>query len=178
MIIHINGWPGTGKLTIAREAARKLGARMLDNHTLHDVAGRLCDRGTPAYWDLYYKVREVAYAWIRTMPADQVLVMTNALLIESEREREAWKAIKALAADRSDTLVAVTLECSLEENVRRIRSEERRFRKMFDPAPLLEWRSKYKLLTDDAVPSLSIDNTGLTPEQVADEIAEFVRTAG
>ena len=40
MIVHINGWPGVGKLTVAREVARRLSARLLDNHTLHDVAIR------------------------------------------------------------------------------------------------------------------------------------------
>jgi thymidylate kinase len=177
VIIHINGWPGVGKLTVAREVARKLGARMLDNHTLHDVAIRLCDRGTEEYWRLYYQVREVAYGWIRTMPRDEIIVMTNALLAESEREREAWDAVKRLAADRSDTLVAVILECSLEENVRRVGSEDRRHRKMIDPEPLIEWRSKYTLLADGAARSLTIDNSSRSPDQVADEIVAFARDA-
>jgi thymidylate kinase len=175
VIIHINGWPGVGKLTVAREVARKLGARMLDNHTLHDVAIRLCDRGTPEYWDLYHRVRELAYGWIRVMPAEQVLVMTNALLAESDREREAWQAVKQLAVDRGDTLISVILDCSLEENVRRIRSEERRYRKMIDPAPLVDWRGKYTLLIDNTTPSLTVDNTDRAPDQVADEIVSFVR---
>ena len=118
MIVHINGWPGSGKLTVGREVARKLGARLLDNHTLHDVAIRLCERGTPEYWDLYYQVRE--------------------------------------------------------EKVRRLQSERRRHRKMIDPKPLVEWRSKYELLTDDTVPSLTVDNTSLTPDAAADEIVTFV----
>jgi hypothetical protein len=69
-----------GKLTVARHVARTLGARLLDNHTLHDVAIRLCDRGTPEYWDLYYQIRAVAYGRVRALPAGTVLVMTNALL--------------------------------------------------------------------------------------------------
>lgn len=178
MIIHINGWPGVGKLTVAREVARKLGARLLDNHSLHDVAIRLCDRGTAEYWDLYYQVRNVAYGWVRTMPTDQVVVMTNALLAENEREREAWQAVKQLAADRSDRLVSVILDCSLEENVRRVRSEERRHRKMIDPQPLIEWRSRYTLLTDDETPSLTVDNSSRTVDQAADEIVAFVRARG
>lgn len=34
LIIHINGWPGCGKLTIGRELAKRLGARLLDKHTI------------------------------------------------------------------------------------------------------------------------------------------------
>ena len=175
MIIHVNGWPGSGKLTTAREVARELDARLLDNHTLHDVALRLCDQYTPEYWELYYQVRDAAYRRVRALPADEVIVMTNALTLESDREREAWAAVKALALNRGVPLVAVTLQCSLDENVRRIASEGRRHRKLTDPAPLIEWRSKFTLLTDGSVPSLTIDNTNWSPAQVANEIVEFVR---
>ena len=175
MIIHINGWPGSGKLTVAREVAHQLQARLLDNHTLHDVAARLCDRHTVEYWELYYQVREAAYKRVRALPARDVVVMTNALTFESDREREAWAAVKSLALARAVPLVAVTLHCSLEENVRRIASESRRHRKMTDPAPLIEWRSTLTLLTDATVRSLMIDNTHRSPEDVADEIVKFVR---
>jgi hypothetical protein len=71
-------------------------------------------------------------------------------------------------------LVAVTLQCSIDENVRRIASEDRRDRKMTDPVPLIEWRSTLTLLTDGSVPSLTIDNTNRSPDHVADEIVAFV----
>ena len=101
--------------------------------------------------------------------------MTNALTLESDRERQVWAAVKALALDRGVPLVAVTLQCSLDENVRRIASEGRRHRKLTDPEPLLEWRSTLTLLTDGSVRSLAIDNTNRSPDQVADEIVAFVR---
>lgn len=175
MIIHLNGWPGSGKLTVAREVARKLDARLLDNHTLHDVASSLCDRHTHEYWELYYQVREIAYTRVRALPPGEVIVMTNALTFESDREREAWTAVKSLAASRGVPLVAVTLQCSLAENVRRITSESRHHRKLRDAAPLIEWRSAFTLLTDASVRSLSIDNTDRGPDEVADEIVRFAR---
>ena len=76
MIIHLNGWPGSGKLTVARVVAHKLEGRLLDNHTLHDVAGRLCDRHTREYWELYYQVRDVAYQRVRALPSHELIVMT------------------------------------------------------------------------------------------------------
>ena len=176
MIVHLNGWPGVGKLTVARVVAHKLGARLLDNHTLHDLAGRLCERGTDEDWRLYHQVRNIAYGKIRTLPSREVIVLTNALLSESDREVEAWNAVKDLARERSDLLVEVTLDCSLEENVRRLRSEERRHRQLIDPEPLIEWRSKYTLLSDATVFSLEIDNSDLDPDQVADESVAFVET--
>ena len=38
MIIHLNGLPGVGKLTIARELALRLGAHVLDSHSIYNVA--------------------------------------------------------------------------------------------------------------------------------------------
>lgn len=175
VIIHVNGWPGSGKLTVARVVARKLGARLLDNHALHDVASRLCDRHTREYWELYYQVRDIAFRRILSLPPDEAIVMTNALTLESDRERQVWAGVKALALDRGVPLVAVTLQCSLDENVRRIASESRRDRKLTDPVPLVEWRSALTLLTDGSVRSLAIDNTNRSPDQVADEIVGFVR---
>ena len=175
MIIHLNGWPGSGKLTVARVVAHKLKGRLLDNHTLHDVAGRLCDRHTREYWELYNEVRDLAYKRVRALPSHELIVMTNALALESDREREAWAAVKALALDRGVPLVAVTLQCSLEENVRRIASEARRDRKLTDPVPLIKWRSTLTLLTDNSVRSLTIDNSHRSPDHVANEIVGFVR---
>jgi hypothetical protein len=175
MIVHLNGWPGVGKLTVGRALARKLGARLLDNHILHDLPGQLCDRGSAEYWRLYYQIRDLTYAWVHSMPSDESFVMTNALTREADREVEAWNAIRELARNRSDQLVAVTLECVLDENVRRIQSPDRQHRKLTAPAPLIEWRSKYTLLTDADAAPLTVDNTSLSPDQAADEIVAHVR---
>ncbi|WP_225770356.1 ATP-binding protein [Inquilinus sp. Marseille-Q2685] len=175
MIIHLNGWPGAGKLTVARVLARKLGARLLDNHTLHNVAAALCDRGTDAYWSLYGQVRDLAYERIRVLPPDAVLVMTNAFLRETPRDVEAWGRIKDLAASRGDRLVAVTLDCDLDENVVRISGAGRADnRKLTDPEPLIAWRSEYHLIVDDAEDWMVVDNTRLAPERAADRIVAYL----
>ena len=175
MIIHLNGWPGVGKLTVGRILACELGGHLVDNHTLHNVAACLCDRNTPEYGQLYYQVREIAYARMQAMPKSAVFVMTNALTRESKQEVEAWNAVKQLAVDRSDTLVAVTLVCSSEENIQRLQSVERaNNRKLTDPEPLLAWQSELTLITEGADHSQSIGNTNLAPQEVAGMIADFV----
>jgi len=171
VIVHLNGWPGAGKLTVARVLARRLQARLLDNHTLHNVAASLCDRGTDAYWTLYEQVRDLAYDRIRALPSEAVLVMTNAFLQESPRDVEAWRLIRDLAAGRGERLVAVTLDCDLAENIVRVRRADRAGnRKLTDPEPLIAWRGEYHLIVDDAGDWVVIDNTRLTPEQAADRI--------
>ncbi|WP_026873268.1 AAA family ATPase [Inquilinus limosus] len=175
MIIHLNGWPGAGKLAVARVLARRLRARLLDNHTLHNVAAALCDRGTEEYWALYEPVRDLAYARIRALPADAVVVMTNAFLEETPRDVEAWGRIKDLAAQRGDRLVAVTLDCDIEENIARVQRADRADnRKLTDPEPLIAWRRDHHLIVDDAEDWILIDNTRLTPEQAAERIVSFL----
>ena len=51
-IIHINGWPGTGKLTVGRLLAERLGARLVDNHTLLNPAEALFSRSDPLHASL------------------------------------------------------------------------------------------------------------------------------
>jgi shikimate kinase len=38
MLINLDGWPRVGKLTVGRVLAMALGGRLLDNHTLLNVA--------------------------------------------------------------------------------------------------------------------------------------------
>jgi hypothetical protein len=112
------------------------------------------------------------------MPASETIVMTNALTREAPREAEAWKAIRQLAAARNAPLVAVTLDCPLEENCRRVRSRERLGnRKLVEPASLVEWRSSgaFTLIDDGADHSLTIQNGQLSAVEAADQIRDFVQ---
>ena len=48
MMIHLNGYPGVGKLTVGRLLAQRLGGRLLDNHAMYDVAFALAEFRSPA----------------------------------------------------------------------------------------------------------------------------------
>jgi shikimate kinase len=43
MIVSLNGWPGVGKLTVGLELADILEGRLLDSHTVFNVAIALTD---------------------------------------------------------------------------------------------------------------------------------------
>ena len=177
MIIHLNGWPGVGKLTVARIVARRLSGRLVDNHVLHNVAASVCDRQTDAYWKVLYAVREIVYARIRELPASEVIVMTNAFVRRLDHDAEAWSALKSLADDRDDTLIEIVLDCSLEQNLARIDSEDRRnYRKATDPNLVIGWRNDLDLIADDTAHSIRIDNSDLTPEQAAEVVIDFAAT--
>ncbi len=107
MIVHLNGWPGVGKLTVARLLAPRLQARLIDNHLLHDVAIRCTGIDDPARWPLYEAVRAAAYQALADRPRSETFVMTNALCLGAAREREAWRHVVALAETRAVPLVPV-----------------------------------------------------------------------
>jgi predicted kinase len=60
MLIQLNGWPGVGKLTIARRLAERLSARVLDNHSIYNVAFALTKPRSPEFYETVRAVREVA----------------------------------------------------------------------------------------------------------------------
>src|SRR4051794_30771602 len=83
LIVHINGWPGTGKLTIARILARRLDAKLLDNHTLLNPAESLFERGDPLHSSLRQEVRTATLNHAARLPAGVPLVFTDALAEDS-----------------------------------------------------------------------------------------------
>jgi cytidylate kinase len=68
MILHINGWPGVGKLTIGKIIAKKLKGRLLDNHAIYNVAFRLTEFRSAAFYDTVRAVRDIASSVSRKFP--------------------------------------------------------------------------------------------------------------
>jgi len=137
MIININGWPGAGKLSVARQLVRRIGGRLLDNHTIYDVAFSLCEFGTPEFYETVQAVRDAAFTRIAALAADLPVTLTSAYA-DTPFGRENWTAIRKIADMRGSPLFVVVLDCSLSENFRRLQTQERaRSKKLVDPAPLI-----------------------------------------
>lgn len=122
MILNINGYPGVGKLTIGTIVAERLDAKMLDNHTIYNPAFALTEFKSDAHLRLTRAVRDLCYEQVLALPAGTSVVMTNALMADSEWANENWDLIIDLAARRGAPLLNVALTCELDENRRRIRA--------------------------------------------------------
>ncbi|EQL01603.1 hypothetical protein G6O67_006620 [Ophiocordyceps sinensis] len=61
-LIHLNGFPGTGKLTIARALQELLRYRLVHNHLLINPADAVLRRTEPGYQDLRRGIRGAVFS--------------------------------------------------------------------------------------------------------------------
>jgi gluconate kinase len=172
MIIHLNGWPGVGKRTIGEALSRKLGARFIHNHLLHDVAIACAGLHGARRWELYEEVRAAAYSMLAQHPISEIFVMTNALCNDTPREELAWKQVVSLAITRGVPLVPVVIEASASENVRRVQSPDRIGKKLGDATALTQMMDKHSIQRPDIEELIMIDVTNLSAQQAAEAIFE------
>jgi hypothetical protein len=170
LILHINGWPGSGKLTIGQIVAGRLGARLLDNHTVLNPAEALFERDDPLHGSLQRKLRDIVFMYAAQLPPSVHIVLTDALADDSH-DKALFDEYRALARARSVRLVAAVLDCDLDENVQRLTDERRvDHRKLISPAVLRDIRSKYRLLRPGDVELIELNVTRLTAEAAASGI--------
>jgi cytidylate kinase len=177
MIIHINGHPGVGKLTVGRILAARIGARLLDNHSIYNIALALTEFKSAAYYETLRATRTIAYRRVLELPREIPIILTNAHFRDSTWGNESWDAAIELARNRSSRLLTVILDCAHEENARRIRSEDRDLkRKPRDPTLVGGNAARRVLLDRDGDRLLRIDTTMLSAEDTAEQIARWIGT--
>src|SRR5262245_11675498 len=111
LIVHINSYPGVGKLTIGRALADLIGGKLLDNHSVFNVAFALTEFRSPAFYDTVRAVREIAYQRILDLPRAVPVVLTNWYSQGSAWGEENWDRAIALAKQRHCPLNVVILTC-------------------------------------------------------------------
>ena len=167
-IIHIGGWPGSGKRTIAVHLRDRIGARLIDNHLILNPASALFARGTPERAALRERLRAVMYDAALLLPADVPLILTDALA-ESDRHSKLVTPTLTLAKARGADLLPFVFNISPAENLRRLTDPARRDTgKLTDAAVLTDLRDKHRLLQLPG--TQTIDVTDLSPAQAAAEI--------
>ncbi|MBB4115730.1 thymidylate kinase [Rhizobium sp. BK226] len=169
-IIHINGWPGTGKLTVGRLLAKRLGARLIDNHTLLNPAEALFSRSDPLHASLRGQIRHAFFDHAARADPAESFVFTDALSDDAD-DAATFSWYSDLAAARGADLVAILFDCAPEENARRLVAPGRaEALKLTDTATLQRLRANYKLLRGLAERTVEIDTTGFSPEQTTARI--------
>ncbi len=176
MIIVLNGYPGVGKLTIGRELINQIEGRLMDIHSVYNVAFALTEFKSPEFRETVAKIEGIAHDLIHKLPPHQPVVLTTVLAGNSDWGDEEWDRIEKLGKVRPP-LCVVHVHCDLKENIERISSEDRdRKRKPRDPDMALRNQTDAKpLYGSDASHLLKLDTTNLTPQKAAARIAKWVR---
>jgi shikimate kinase len=174
LIVVLNGYPGVGKLTIGRELASRLNGRLLDIHSVYNIALALTELKSPEFREAVEKVEAIAHDLILKLPPDQPVVLTTVLAGESQWAQAEWARIERLGQMRPP-LCVVHITCELDENIRRIRSEDRDHkRKPRDPEYARNNQSHAKpLLGGTCKHLLILDTTRMSASEAAATIAEW-----
>ncbi|WP_157448720.1 AAA family ATPase [Deinococcus peraridilitoris] len=172
-LVYLLGWPGVGKLSVARTMARRTGWRVVDNHLINDpifhVVG--ADGVTPLPDGTRPLVRRVRAAVFEAMtsvaPAHLGYIMTN-MLVESENDRLIFSQVEEIARHRNAVFLPVLLTCEEHELRRRIITPERAERLKARSVEVLDhYLTQHTLLVPDHPDLLTLDTTHLSAEQAA-----------
>ncbi len=173
-IVHLLGFPGVGKLTIAKEICEQGEALLLDNHAFNNlifpfirVNGKteISDR----VWDYVYKIREtVLDAALELARPDLSFVLTN-VYTKNDPDTRGWiKSIEAVANKRGALFLPVRLLCDREEHRSRITDEAREKRlKMTSDHALPKWHGEDEVYDPGHPNTFTLDVTRLKPDESA-----------
>lgn len=175
MIIVLNGYPGVGKLTIGRALAAILGGKLLDIHSVYNIAFALTEFKTPEFRDAVERVEDIAHDLVLKLPIGTPVVFTTVIAGDSAWGDAEWKRLKDLGEARPPFCV-IHLSCDLEENIRRIGDPGRDgMRKPRDPDMARRNQEQAKRLAGlDARHLLKLDTTELSVEASAQRIADWL----
>ncbi|SCO85910.1 uncharacterized protein FRV6_10037 [Fusarium oxysporum] len=177
--IYINGYPGIGKLTIAKELQQLLpNSKVYHNHLLIDPIDALVERSSPGYHEMRTGLRRYVLNEIATSEYTKAKtwIFTDAREASAAGEMGA-KDYEAAARKRGVSFISIVLECEIEENIRRAINPSRNQNvdaKLTDETilrPILENETIYRFGNET---ELVLDVTKLSSKEAALRIKEHV----
>lgn len=175
-LIHINSYPGVGKLTIGRKVASELQAKLLDNHSIYNVAFALTEFKSNAFYDAVREVRSTAYRLVMGLSPDVPVILTNAHAEDSNWGNECWDKAIELAQKTGRQHVVILLDCARDENRKRIQSVDRdAMRKPRDPMMFRQGKLDRKLIDRGADKLLRLEVTDMSAKDAAASIVAWLR---
>ena len=177
-IIHLNGFPGVGKLTIARHVAEQLPpTKLVHNHLLINPADAILHRTQPGYQNLRKGIRGAIFTALATEAAT---FATSYIFTDFQSSDDIGSSVceeyLVLAQNRNAALIPIVLSCSWEVNMKRLVSPDRQqHHKLTDVELVGRFRREEDVFRFDKHPNyLHIDVSQLPPQESARLICEHV----
>ena len=182
-LIVICGPQAVGKMTVAESLRDKLKYNMMMNHDSIEISDRIFGFATPAQREFNMFFREKAFEL--AVKHDVDLIFTYVCAFDSPQEREYLTRLADLFTSNQGGFYFVELSASLETRLERNETPHRMERKaskrdvVWSRSNLLEDAGRHRLNSDDGEVwfehHLKIDNTALSPDEVADMVIRQFR---
>ena len=123
MHLFIIGAPASGKMTIGQELSRLTDATLFYNHQAIDFALEIYQDFTEEMWEF---VRGITFSFLGASARNQrSVILTDVIDFSNQYQLLYLKQIQGLLNDYHQEILFVELETSLEERIRRNRTENR-----------------------------------------------------
>ena len=184
MHIFIIGAPASGKMTIGQELSRLTASTLFYNHQAIDFALEIYQDYTEEMWEF---VRGMTFSFLGASARNQrSVILTDVIDFSNQYQLMYLKQIQDLLDNFHQEILFVELETSLEERLRRNRTENRlkhkplkRYievseREILETAETLQLNSQHQ--PNELHHYLKINNTNLSAEEVAKQIQVKINT--
>ncbi|WP_353279490.1 AAA family ATPase [Wolbachia endosymbiont (group B) of Xanthorhoe designata] len=176
MIIYLIGFPGSGKLTIAKELCNIIDGVIVDNNLFNNIIFDMIDfrnaEVTSEIWEKIFVIRENMLAILEKHHIESKhYIFTNELIKGDYYDQRVYKSVVNLSKKMNVEILPVVLYCNSGELVKRVQSKGReRERKITDSDFAMRRIKEKKLFVPQG--SLKIDNSNLSAKEVAKKIVE------
>ena len=184
MHVFIIGAPASGKMTIGQELSKLTGATLFFNHQPIDFALEIYQDFTEEMWEF---VRGVNFSFLGTSARHhRSVILTGVIDFSNQYNLMYLKEIQNLLDDYHQEILFVELETSLEERLRRNRTENRlkhkplkrhievSEREILETAETLQLNSQHQ--PNELHHYFKINNTNLSAEEAAKQIQNKMNT--
>lgn len=180
-ILFLNGYPGVGKLSIARAIQAKFpkdSTRLVDVHLIIDPAlSVIPDRGSPAHLALRKDIRRVLFTALEQEFASNknLMVIMTGCFSENKKEDDPVYAEYLELAQRSKVkLFCINVTCDKDEHIERLRDPKRyaQGKMKLDNPEVLEMIMEKFVLMGAAYARQVVDTTGLSVDEGSIKVLE------
>ena len=184
MHVFIIGAPASGKMTIGQELSKLTGATLFFNHQSIDFALEIYQDFTEEMWEF---VREINFSFLGTSARNhRSVILTGVIDFSNQYHLMYLKDMQDLLHEYHQEILFVELETSLEERLRRNRTENRlkhkplkrhieiSEREVLETTETLQLNSQHQ--PNELHHYLKINNTILSAEEVSKQIQDKMNT--
>ncbi|UJG41591.1 MAG: AAA family ATPase [Candidatus Heimdallarchaeum aukensis] len=180
--VIIFGPPAVGKMSVGKELANITGFKLFHNHMSIELVLTLFDYGTPEFKQLNSSIRRLIFETVSSSNLSG-FIFTFVWAFNIPEDKQYVEFVSEIFRKNNWKVYFVELQCSLQERLRRNKTEERLREKPSKRSikeseqRLLECEKKYVLNTqgDFYFPEkyIKIDNTSLSAIEVAERIKSY-----